>query len=79
MNPLNNNSLYKPQNKSIINPELKQMYRMFNTNPRNVLQQNPRIQQVLNMYKGKDLKSVYLNMCQSQGIDPNVILNELRN
>ena len=78
MNPLNNNSLYTSPNKYSINPELKQMYKMYNGNPLSILQQNPKIQQVLNMYKGQDLKSVYFNMCQSKGIDPNVILNELR-
>lgn len=85
MNPLNDNSLYKNNTPKQDFSQIKQLYKMFNQNPNIILQQNPQvqqiqqIQQILQKYKGQNLKSVYMNMCKDRNIDPNVILNELRN
>ena len=79
MNPLNDNSLYKNNTPKQDFSQIKQLYKMFNGNPNIILQQNPQIQQILQMYKGQNLKSEYMNMCKDRNIDPNVILNELRN
>ena len=86
MNVLNNNSVMKNYNRQNNSPNItegirraKQLMQLSNSNPYTILQQNPQVQQILQMYKGKNLKDVYYSMCQRQGIDPNVILNELRN
>lgn len=85
MNPLNRNPFMNNQpnnfraNNRFINgiKEIKSLMHLSKGNPNILLQQFPQMQSVLQMTQGKDLKSLYYSKCQEQGIDPNVILNEL--
>ena len=43
-----------------------------------VAQQNPQLNAVMQMCNGKNPQQVFYEECQKQGIDPNIILNELR-
>lgn len=81
MNPLGNN----PQTNQL-SPQLMQnikqvkgMMQMINGNPTALAQQNPMFNQVMQMCKGQNPQQVFLAMCKKQGIDPEAILNELRN
>ena len=44
-------------------------------------QQNSQVGQVLNMIQqsGMDAKQLYYNSCQQKGVDPNIIINKLKN
>lgn len=87
MNPLGNGNLNKFNN--TLSPQMmqgiqqvKSMMHMANGNPTAMLQQigqnNPMVNQVLQMYKGQNLQNVFMNECKRMGVDPNAILNELR-
>ena len=84
MNPLGNGNL---SNQNVgIPPQLRQniqqvkgMMGMFRGNPSQMLQQNPMFNQVLQMCKGQNPQSVFIEMCKSRGLDPNAIINELQN
>lgn len=81
MNPLGNGNLQvnslSPQLRQNIQ-QIKGMMRAMQGDPTQLAQQNPMINQVLQMYKGQNLQSVFMNMCKQRGFDPNAILNELR-
>jgi hypothetical protein len=83
MNPLNNGtpSFNRGQSNELINniQNVKQIMRMANGDINVLAQQYPQVGQILQMTKGQDLQSMFMNMCKQRGIDPNVILNELRN
>ena len=55
------------------------MMKMMNGNPMALAQQNPMFNQVMQMCQGQDPKQFFMSMCKARGIDPNAILNELRN
>lgn len=91
MNPLNSNpfgqqvgrQFGRPTNglnSQLINNvrNVKSVMRMVNGDPRALVQQFPSLGLVLQMAQGQNLQSMFMNMCQERGIDPNVILNELR-
>jgi hypothetical protein len=84
MNPLNINPFgnnFKQTSNINLNSnilQVKQLMKMSQNNPAALLQQNPMIGQIMQMYRGQNLQSVYMNMCKQKGVDPNVILNELR-
>ena len=52
------------------------------SNPQLALQQmaqnNPQLNQVLQMCNGKNPKQVFMSMCKDRGIDPNSILSMLK-
>lgn len=81
MNPLN--SGINPQMMQNIQ-QLKGMMQQFKTmqNPNAVFQtmaqNNPQMQQVLQMCQGKNPKDVFYSMCQQQGVNPEQILNMLK-
>ena len=77
--PVNNQQNNQQNNLQQNVRRVKQIMKLCQGNPQTFIQQNPNMASFVNSLKGQDLKSLYLNMCQSQGIDPNVILNELRN
>ena len=55
-----------------------QQIKMMMNNPAAILQQNPMISQIMQTYKGQDLKSVFYNLAQQKGVNPDAILNELQ-
>ena len=59
---------------------VRQMMGMMRTvaNPTAMLQQNPQFAQVMQMCKGKNPQDVFMQMCKTRGIDPNMVLNELQ-
>lgn len=81
MNPLN--SGINPQMMQNIQ-QLKGMMRQLKTmqNPnvafQTMAQNNPQMQQVLQMCQGKNPKDVFYAMCQQQGVNPEQILNMLK-
>ena len=79
MNPLNNkvNGIPNIQNlKGIIN-QIQSM-----ANPQMAImqmaQQNPAINQVMQMCRGKNPKDMFFEECKRRNIDPNAILNQLK-
>jgi len=44
-------------------------------------QRNPQVGQILNFIQrnGGDAKQLYYSSCQQNGVDPNLIINQLRN
>lgn len=78
-NPFNSQALLNANNQIMQNlKQVKSLMSMANGNPQALLQQYPQLKQVMQMTRGKDLQSTFYSMCQQRGIDPNVILNELR-
>ena len=79
MNPLGNGNLntLSPMLMQGIQ-QVKNIIQMFRTNPAQLLQQNPMLNQVMQAYKGQNLEQVFMSMCKSQGINPEAILKELR-
>lgn len=53
----------------------KEFMQMTNGNPAALLQRFPELKPFM---QGQNLESVFTSMCQASGIDPNVIINELR-
>ena len=80
MNPLGQNPQSKQLSAQIMQNirQVKGLMQTMNGNPTVLMQQNPMVNQVMQMYKGQDLQQVFMSMCKERGIDPNAILNELR-
>ena len=80
MNPLGNgnigNNLPLGLQQNI--QQAKQLMNMFNGNPQQIIQQNPMLNQIMQTYKGQDLKSVFYSLASQKGIDPEAIINELQ-
>lgn len=83
MNPLGNGNI---NNGSSLPPQLlqnirqvKNMMGLFRGDPRALLQQNPQMAQVMQMCQGQNPETVFKNMCQKNGIDPDAFIKELRN
>ena len=79
MNPLGNGNVggLPPQMMKNIQ-QVKGLMQMANGNPMALAQQNPMIGQVMQMCKGQNPEQMFYAMCQQQGINPEMILNELR-
>lgn len=58
--------------------QVKQMMQLSQGDLDSLIEQDPQISGMLKMFKGQNLQSVFYEMCRSQNIDPNAILNELR-
>lgn len=83
MNPLGNGNLNNIPPAMMQNiQQLKGIMHACNGNldmaARQLSQNNPMVNQVLQMYKGQNLQSIFMTECRRQGVDPNAILNELR-
>lgn len=89
MNPLNSNPFGNVQqnnfqtfqlNNRFISAikEVKSLMQASRGDPNALVQQYPQMRSILQMAQGKDLKSLFYTKCQDMGVDPNVILNELR-
>lgn len=63
---------------------LNQMLQLFkgSANPQSMLEhiagQNPALQQVMQMCKGKDPKSVFFELCKQKGVDPQAFIANLK-
>ena len=79
MNPLGNGNIgsLSPQIMQNIQ-RIKGMMQAVQGNPMALLQQNPMLNQIMQKYQGQDLKSVFMNLAQEQGLNPEAIINELR-
>ena len=58
--------------------QVKQMM-SFAQNPSAIIQNNPMLNQIMQAYNGQNPQQIFTTLCQQRGIDPNVILDELRN
>lgn len=61
---------------------VKEVMKMANGDLSILIQKFPSLGPVLQMSQGPNLQklqSMFMSMCRARGIDPNVILNELRN
>lgn len=82
MNPLKNSlgNMQMTQGVEQVKGLMNQM-KAF-SNPQLALQQmaqnNPQLNQVLQMCNGKNPKQVFMSMCKDRGIDPNSILSMLK-
>ena len=79
MNPLGNGNVggLPPQMMQNIK-QVKGMMNMFQGNPMALAQQNPMLNQVMQMCKGQNPEQLFYSMCRQRGVDPNMIINELR-
>lgn len=59
--------------------QVKGLMSMAQGNPMAMLQNNPQFAQVVQMCKGQNPQQVFENMCKQQGVNPNDIINALRN
>lgn len=80
MNPLGNNTQNNQLSPQLMQNirQVKGMMQILNGNPVALAQQNPMLNQVMQMCKGQDPEQFFLAMCKNRGIDPQAILNELR-
>lgn len=58
--------------------QVKGLMALSKGNPMAILQNNPQMQQVMQMCKGQNPKTVFENMCKQQGINPDAIINALK-
>lgn len=58
--------------------QVKGLMALSKGNPMAILQSNPQMQQVMQMCKGQSPKTVFENMCKQQGINPDAIINALK-
>lgn len=58
--------------------QVKGIMNMANGNPMALMQNNPQFGQIMQMCQGQDAKTVFENMCKQQGIDPNAVINALK-
>ena len=79
MNPLGNGNLggLSPQVRQMIS-QIKPMMKMFNGDLSQLAQQNPMVNQAMQMCNGKDPKEVFYQMARNNGIDPDAFIRELR-
>ena len=85
MNPLFNRGgmPQQAQNMQGILSQVKQMRKAMQSakDPQSVLEhmteQNPALQQVVEMCHGKDPEQIFYGLCEKQGIDPKSILSAL--
>ena len=84
MNPLGNGNSQNttgdlpPQLKQNIQ-QVKGFMNMMRGDPTAMLQNNPMMNQVMQMCRGQNPESVFKNMCKQMGVDPDALINELRN
>lgn len=84
MNPLGNGNIQNQP--GVLSPEMKQsiqqvkgMMNMLRGNPTAMMQQNPIINQAIQMCNGQNPEMVFKSMCKARGIDPDAFIKELRN
>jgi hypothetical protein len=74
MNPLGKGNSLPPNVMKNIQ-QLKGLMQTANGNPTALLQNNPQLQQVLNLTKGRNPEQVFYELCQQKGINPDDVLN----
>lgn len=75
MNPLLNNN-------NINNTKAKEVKDIISSirniqNPQDIINRNPEIKAILDMYQG-NARSAFYDLCRKKGIDPNIILSQLK-
>ena len=81
MNPLSNGNMQSggiPQQLMQSINSVKMMRNMAKGDLSMLANQNPAVRQVMQMLQGQDYRSVFMQMCKQQGVDPQAILNELQ-
>lgn len=78
MNPLGNGNVGLNQGISQNIQQVKQMMKMFNGNPTEIIKQNPMLNQIMQTYRGQNPQQIFMNLCKQRGVDPNAILKELQ-
>ena len=79
MNPLGNGNMGGiPMQFQNNIQQVKALMQMANGNPMALAQQNPMFAQVMQMCQGKDPQKMFYEICKQRGIDPEMILRELR-
>lgn len=78
MNVLSNNAGLSQQMLGGIQ-KAKSLMLMAQGNPMTVLQQNPQMQQIMQMCQGQNPQAIFESMCKQMGVNPNDVLNALRN
>lgn len=78
MNVLSNNAGMSQQMIGGIQRAKNLMF-MAQGNPMAVLQQNPQMQRVIKMCQGQNPQAIFESMCKQMGVNPNDVLNALRN
>lgn len=58
--------------------QVKGIMGMAKGNPMALMQNNPQFAQVMQMCQGQNPRTVLESMCRQQGIDPNALINALR-
>lgn len=76
--PMVSGSNLPPQIKQNIQ-QVKNMMRMFNGDPNAVMQQNPMINQVMQMCQGSRPEDFFKSLCKRRGLDFEAIIKELQN
>ena len=77
MNPLGNGGGLPPQLLNNIK-QVKGLMQMANGNPMALLQNNPQMRQVMQMLQTQSPEQVFRSMANQMGVNPNDILNQLR-
>lgn len=68
------------QNIQQVKNMMRQMQSMKNPNIaiNQIIQQNPQMNQVMQMCQGQNPKQVFYSMCKQQGVDPEQFINMLK-
>lgn len=59
--------------------QVKGMMNMLKGNPQTIMQQNPMLNQVMQMCQGQNPETVFKSMCKAKGIDPDAFIKALKN
>ena len=80
MNPLGNGNIGGGLSPQMMNgiQQIKGLMQMANGNPMFLARQNPMLGQVMQMCKGQNPQQMFYALCQQQGINPDLILKELK-
>lgn len=58
--------------------QVKGLMNIVGGNPMALMQNNPQFGQLMQMCQGQNPQVVFENMCKQQGVDPNAVINALK-
>lgn len=76
MNPLGNGMIGGLPQELMQN--IQQIKNIMNFNPMQMLQGNPALNQVMQLCQGKNPEMVFKNMCKQRGLNPELIIKQLK-
>ena len=81
MNPLGNKNINSGLSPEIMKniQEVKEIMGIFKRNPQSIIQQNPMLNQIMQMCNGKNPELLFKSMCKKEGIDADAFINALKN